>query len=69
MARFRKSTISAIVMTVAYSSRRSTPPTYMGRRRKRWTTTPSRNTDAIASGRARYQRSQPSTEARRKYCT
>ena len=69
MARFRKRTISAIVMMVAYSSRRSIPRTYIGRSNTRWVTIPTRNAVAIAIGRATYQRSWPSTVARSAYCT
>jgi len=69
MARFRKKTIRAMVMMVAYSSRRSIPPTYIGRRRSRCVTTPRRKTAPMASGRARYQRSGGSSVTSRAYWT
>ena len=52
---------------VAYSSRRSMPPTYMGRRRKRWTTRPSRKTETMLSGRATHHSSQPRNVASSAY--
>ena len=61
--------MSAIVMIVAYSSRRSSPRTYIGRRRTRWVMTPITNAEPIAMGSATYQRSWPSTVARSAYCT
>ena len=67
MARFRKRTMRAMVMMVAYSSRRSTPPAYMGRSRKRWTITPSTKTEAMARGSASHHRSQPRRVARSAY--
>jgi hypothetical protein len=69
MAALRNKSIIAIVMMVAYSSRRSTAPTNIGRSSHRWITSPSTKTTAIEMGRASHQRLDPRKVARSAYCT